>query len=358
LGLLFADEPRAAASGQDASATELLNTDRHSIEAERALLQNEIERFRQWHADIEQIRQRELNELQSERAELERLKREHFLEIQLQRDEIERLRVKNLTERVEHPASPIAEHGSILRIDPVGSPPPSVKGCSDPSRRNAPQRLRLMLDPGRANGPCIAEILSEVIALGRLSGIGFAKLEGRECVPCIQSRHGRPSSISTPIAARVAFELLLTAVDERNSGADDVQLWEQFEVSLRKVISMRHGLERALRQDVSTGGSRQFKELGQSSGGLSLQAAPSRATPHAGCEPGELPIALIDRQLQKIERLLRRAASDHGVRVELVGQNRKGHRRCDAAYRDTEPASHLSVSHGPAQSNQRHLDRL
>src|SRR5579863_2115476 len=332
LGPLFPDEPSAPSAQTCGPAmTDCLEADRSQFEAERTMLYDEIARLRKSCIAIENLRQQDRDDLESTRAEIERLRCEQQQSLPLQRDDRERWHVKQPWEAaLQHGTSP-TEHKSILRIDNGGGASAvAARGCHDSLAVRACQTLRLVLDPGRADGQCISEILSEVIVLGRMSGIAFAKLQGREHALCGSSRSDTVSSNSALIETQVAFELLLTAGERNQPRSSDGRLWEQFEASLRTVMAVRHGLAGVRRPTDSRDGDRAFT----TTGGIVALSSPT-VTGQVGREAGnESSIATVEsmqRQLQRIADLLLRAENDHGAKLELVGQY-KGHRRCDTLH--------------------------
>jgi hypothetical protein len=303
--------------------------DRRQIEAERALLQQEVERLRTRCNEIEQLRQLELGDLESARAELTRL------------------RVRKQSAAIARYAGSSTDHGSILRIDSIGGPPAAQKNCSDSLPRCPPQTLRLLLDPGTANGRCIAKILSEIIAIGRLSGIALAKLEGREWAACDQSGFGSSSPESPPVATRTAFELLLTVGENGVPAARDARLWEQFQASLQTVmpvlngpmgnLNLRNGHDVRRHLEGSGACGIEVRTISRDAVILPTRVLASAPAAHDWNEPGTIAAVsasgeLMKTQLQKIEGLLQRLANDHGGRLELVGGRRSGNRRCDTSH--------------------------
>jgi hypothetical protein len=289
------------------------------IEAERALLQSEIEKVRQRCAEIEHFRRQSWLDLESARAEFELLKQEQLRQLQLQREEFERWRLQDEVEKVPRQSERVTGRTAVLRIDPValspivGASPPTAMGLSDAPCERSVQTLRFVLDPGTADGLCLGEILSEIIALGRSSGIEFAMLEGRECGSTGQPCPAGGSAKSQQGLQQNPLELLLTVGRPQ---ACDAQLWGKFEAALRSVVPVRYELVPGLNQNYSSGRRHEFRNTTT----LPIELIANESMP-----PEPLPAESISRQLQKIERLLQRAASEHNVVLELVGHVQTGH---------------------------------
>ena len=121
------------------------------------------------------------------------------------------------------------------RIDPLQASDASRIATAGTEVELPPGALRLLLDPGRAASRTIADMLSEIVVLGRLSGIQIGSVQATECRTC-----GLTNSKSAPRlpahAARNIVELQLIADREKLMGEGQSVLWDQFQGSLRMVI--------------------------------------------------------------------------------------------------------------------------
>jgi hypothetical protein len=182
-----------------------------------------------------------------------------------------------------------------------------------------PKALRFLLDPGRASSGVIAEILSEVVMLGRLSGIHIARLEASDCRTCRLSRSRKSAAKASSEVVRTLVELQLKASTDIQEGHAESQslLWDQFDSSLRMIIPVEAGLARMFPLGGPAAEDHKFRAIGHDAVDLASKDAAQRAAQNPISQPGTLPVDLITRQLQKIEGLLRRLSTEFNVTLEL-----------------------------------------
>src|SRR5262249_55904816 len=100
---------------------------------------------------------------------------EQVLRLQAERHELQAMRAQVAEELQRMRAG---------RIDPASPASAPQAGGEESPSEDRPRAVRLLLDPGRANGRAVAEVLSEIVELGRLSGVQIARVETTDCRTC------------------------------------------------------------------------------------------------------------------------------------------------------------------------------
>jgi hypothetical protein len=206
------------------------------------------------------------------------------------------------------------------RVDSTGTTAASTAGAAAVQPMHS-KALRFLLDPGRASSRVIAEILSEVVMLGRLSGIHIAKLEASDCRTCRLSSRARKSvAKASSEVVRTLVELQLKAGTDIEEGHAESQslLWDQFDSSLRMIIPVEAGLAQMFPLGGPAPDDHTFRAIGHDAVDLASKDAAQRAAHNPISQPGTLPVDLITRQIQKIEGLLRRLSTEFNVTLELA----------------------------------------
>jgi hypothetical protein len=205
------------------------------------------------------------------------------------------------------------------RVDSAAPGAPPTAGAAKVTETHA-KVLRFLLDPGRAASRAVAEILSEIVMLGRLSGIHIARLEASDCRTCRLSRSRKSAAKPSSEVVRTLVELQLKATSDIQEGHAESQslLWDQFESSLRMIIPVEAGLARMFPLGEPAGADHKFRAIGHDAVDLASKDAAQRAAQNPISQPGTLPVDLITRQLQKIEGLLRRLSTEFNVTLELA----------------------------------------
>ncbi|MGE5194463.1 MAG: hypothetical protein ACM3U2_18390, partial [Deltaproteobacteria bacterium] len=200
------------------------------------------------------------------------------------------------------------------RIDSAGSATDRRGRQGSAAREYRPRMLRVLLDPGRASSRSVAELLSEVVVLGRLSGIQIATLESGDCRTCELTRL-RTSSRTPAIGGgdRTVLEVRLT-----NGEEGQVQLWDQFQASLCMIIPLDAGLAGMFPLGSPAPVDHKYRAIGRDAVTLANGEASQRAALNPVSRTGALPVDLITQQLQKIEGLVRRLGGESGAVVELA----------------------------------------
>jgi hypothetical protein len=173
--------------------------------------------------------------------------------------------------------------------------------------------LRVLLDPGRATSRSVAEVLSEIVVLGRLSGIHIAKLEAGDCRICELTRLRTSSRAPSAGGDRTVVEVRLMNGDESQA-----QMWDPFQASLCMIIPLDAGLAGMFPLGGPAPADHKYRAIGRDAVSLANGGAAQRAALNPISRPGAVPVDLITQQLQKIEGLLRRLAGDSGAVVELA----------------------------------------
>jgi hypothetical protein len=188
--------------------------------------------------------------------------------------------------------------------------------------------LRLLVDPGRASSRNVADVLSEIIVLGRLSGINIARLEAGDCRTCDLTRLRTSSRNQMNDAGRTVLDLHLTNGDEGPS-----PLWDQFQASLCMIVPLDAGLAGMFPLGEPTPADHNSRTIAREAVGLATREAPQLAAQNPISRPGSVPVDLITRQLQKIEGLLRRLASDGNATFELARPDHRTAKRASGPRR-------------------------
>jgi hypothetical protein len=205
------------------------------------------------------------------------------------------------------------------RITAVVSPT-SERGRGDSATRaNRPRTMRVLLDPGRANSRGVSDVLSEIVVLGRLSGIHIATLETGDCRTCELTRLRTSSHASAAGGDRTVLEVRLVSSDEGQP-----QLWDQFQASLCMIIPLDAGLAGMFPLGSRAAESHPYRGVVRDAVGLATAEASRRAAQNPVSRAGAAPVDLITQQLQKIEGLVRRLATDSGAVIELASPDDGG----------------------------------
>ena len=248
---------------------------------------------------------------------------EQLFRLQAERQQLQAMRAQ-FAEELQRMRAGRIDTGSAAGPRPATSSP----------QPDAPRVLRFLLDPGRAESGVIAEVLSEVITLGRLSGIHIARLAASDCRTCRLTRSRKSAARSSSDVVRTLVELQLTAAsDSGDEGHAESQslLWDQFDSSLRMIIPVEAGLARMFPLGDAAAADHEFRKIGREAVDRAGKEAAQRAAHHPISQPGTLPVDLITRQIQKIEGLLRRLSAEFNVTLELAPAGDGNHAALDRA---------------------------
>jgi hypothetical protein len=205
------------------------------------------------------------------------------------------------------------------RMTAVASPTDGRGRPETAPRANRPRTLRVLLDPGRSNSRSVSDILSEIVVLGRLSGIHIATLETGDCRTCELTRLRTSSNASAAGGNRTVLEVRLLSGDE-----GEPQLWDQFQASLCMIIPLDAGLAGMFPLGSRAPENHEYRRIVRDAIGLATAEASRRAAQNPATRAGAAPVDLITQQLQKIEGLVRRLATDAGAVIELASPDDGG----------------------------------
>ena len=204
------------------------------------------------------------------------------------------------------------------RIDPASASASPHEKEPEGTQASGPKALRFLLDPGRAASRAIAEVLSEIVLLGRLSGIHIARFDGSDCRTCRLTRSKKTSPKSTADVVRTVIELHLTTDESGQNAARNSLLWEQFESSLRMIVPAGGSLAGVFSLGTAASADHKFRAIGRDVVDLATKDAAQRAGQNPVSQPGTLPVDQITQQLQKLEALLRRLSAEFNMTLELA----------------------------------------